>query len=356
MRKLDRGPGLMFRINNWPALLLSAELVIIGSAGWCATTFDSGLKQYRLGRYDRAALYFTLAADEDPDNALIHYYLADTFVRTQQHARAIKEYGTCYKLKPRGTVAEYCKKALSAYKHPLPSLHRGAGTAGSAVAEYLAGSMPLKSDQDELIARTKSLIRQELKLEKSKHQQLYECYSQAALQQAEKEMQKISEEAGREMEAVSEPQMIMLGRTVRYMPPDAEVARARIEEIKRQLAERSERVRGVAQAKAESYKRWSRERQDSLEEVAANLESQLDEPVGPSGVKLQPIGTDLYTRYYGSVRSAQKAFGNRPPVVRVVAPEAPAPALRAEVERLPAQEQEKDGMHSERSVRGSLLH
>lgn len=343
----------MFHKTCVAALLISALFALGSLSAWAAGTVDNGVKQYNLGRYRHAILYFSLAVEEEPHNALAHYYLADSLVRTGHHEEAIVEYGLCYRLNPHSQVAAYCKQALKGYKQPIAAADKAPPHTTGGVSRFDgSGRLIGTTDEEELVARTKSHIRQEVIYEKAKHQQMGEFFATGVLSQAEAEAGRIQQEAAREIEATTQPQPVVIGKMVHYVQPDPELAKVRVEEIKRLAAERAEQTKKVAQARADRYKEWSKDRQNSLDEVVTNLESQLEEPAGQSGVKLQPVGTDLYTRYYGTLRASSQLPDVRPAAVRII--EHPT-GIRGSEGRLPPDDQ-NDQLRVEKVVRGSVLH
>jgi tetratricopeptide (TPR) repeat protein len=321
-----------------------------------ASTFESGLKQYNLGRYGHAVVYFSLAEEEEPRNALVHYYLANALVRTGHHEEAIVEYGLCYRLDPHGKVSNYCRQALTAYKQPLPSaavpvhISTNSGALDRSTRFDGSGAKIGTTDEDELVARTESLIRQEVIFEKGKHRDMADSFASGALVQVEAEAKRIQDDAAREIEYASQPPP---GGGKLVPMPSPEAISAKIEEIKRVAKERENNARRLAQARADRYKEWSQDRQKSLDEVASNLENQLTQPLGRSGVKLQPVGTDLYTRYYGCKRAANQLPDVKPAAVRII--DYPS-GERAEEDKLQDGDLGSERIRTEKVVRGSVLH
>ena len=298
-------------------LLLSVLVNLSAAPAWAGKTFESGLNQYTLGRFRQALLYFALAEEEEPHNALVHYYLAECLTRTGHHSCAIVEYQLSYRLSSRGQVATYCKQALAAYKCPL-TMTGQAGRSGSSPAGSGLALSNMSSSENELVTRAKSHIRKEVVYEKSKHRQLGDFFAAGALDLAEVEANRIREESARDIEAAMQPQVVIVGKVMRAVLPDSAAVKTRIDEIKRLAQERIASTRQLAQVRADSYRQWSKERQKSLDEVASNLENQLDEPAGHSSTKLQAVGTDLYTRYYGSLRASSELPEVRPAVARLI--------------------------------------
>src|SRR5262249_147904 len=56
--------------------------------------------------------------------------------------------------------------------------------------------------------------------------------------------------------------------------------------------------RSIAYERSNQFKQWAIDRQQDLEFVANNLETQLLSVPGRSGILLNPVGTGLYVRNY----------------------------------------------------------
>lgn len=305
------------------SLLASILSLWLPGAALAQSAFDSGVRMYEAGRYAEAMLHLSQATGAEPENARAHYHLANTLVRLGMHPQAAQEYEICYRLDPRGSMADYCRAALRAYKRPVPAIEQTrAGAAltagGGAQAVYTTASGYEESNH---LDRTKSVIRRQAEYEKSKHEYWGKSAAELVLRQAEGERKRIAEEASLEKERAFQPQPVYLPRGGVYIPPppSPELVRMRHNEIERQARERSERARILAEGRAREFAQFSRERQVALDEVAQNLERQLDAPHRAGSAHLQPIGTDLYVRYYGYAGMERTAPPEvRPAIVRIV--------------------------------------
>ncbi len=339
----------MVELKRVLSLVMPAAILLApGAQG--GPTFDRGLKHFKGGRYRHAVLYLALAAEEEPGRAVVHYYLASALARSGRQEQAVEEYGLCYRLAPRGKLANYCRQALARYNQQLPA-GGGSPTTGGGVPASSGRSTIATSDEDELVERTKSHIKQEVIYEKSKHERMGECFASSALKQAECEVRRIQEETARELEEAMTPPMMVIGCYAKSLALDPQLVRARVEQIKRKAAERVENARKFGQARADMFKRWSKERQVALDDVAANLQTQLEQPVVNGGVKLQPVGTDLYTRYYGAWTASSQLPDSHRAAVNII--EQPH-SLRAAAESLRAGD-ERFQPTVVKSVRGRLL-
>lgn len=283
--------------------------------------FEEGLKHYNAGRFQHALVYFSQAAGRQPLNAEVHYYLANSMAYEGMHSEARAEYELCYKLNPGETLAQYCRAALAKYhmavmSHPDESDRATIGSARLAVPSISTQDLQRKPRH---LAKAESVIRRQAAYEKAKHRFYGESCATGVLGTAEREVLRIKDQAQQDMQQALEPPTFnsVRGRGISSMF-DPETAKARAEQVRRAAEEAIVIARQNAQNRANQYRRLSKEREYALDEVVANLESQLEDPISRSGVKLQAIGTDLYVRYYGHTRSSETMPDVRQSVVRIV--------------------------------------
>ena len=308
------------------SLIVSFLVILLGCIQPTAQAsghFEEGIKHFNEGRYLEAVLFFGQATGEYPGSAVAHYYLASSLVKAKLHEQAIEEYQFCYRLDPYGSLARYCRQALCSYRQPLlENQTTKLVRCGEATALLVHDSILARgksTDNLESLNRAKSVIRRQADSEKSKHQQIGENWAKNAVNQAERDAKKITEEAREEIQKILEaPSMSLRNRLTPGIGSDAELAKQRAEDVRKAAEEAASRTKLLAEARAGQYRQWYKERQSALEEVVSNLESQLEEPAGHSGVKLQPIGTDLYVRYYGFSRAQNELPDVHPAVLRIV--------------------------------------
>ena len=307
------------------ALLVSLLFLWSQAAALSAGPYEEGLKHFNAGRYRHAVQYLSEAAIRQPASVMVHYYLANALVHVGLHPQAVSEYALAYRLDPTSTVATYCRQALQAYGQPASeysgrnAAYRGAGGAvpsAESVINDLGGS-----GEAEEVHRAKSVIRRQAASEKEKHRCTGEMLATGALGQAELEARRIQEDAKAEIQRILEPPPMIVGRGRLAVNPyyfDPNLARLKAEQVQRNADEAANSARRAAEVRANQFRAWSKEREYSLDEVVANLESQLEEPPGRSSVHLQPVGTDLYVRFYGYGRAAKELPEARPAVLRIV--------------------------------------
>ncbi len=99
-------PGVALSIS---LALLTAVLSIRSAA---AGDFELGCECYNAKDYRQACVLFEKATKAFPQNWLVHYYLANTYLACKQSASAKREYEACLGCKPNAATAKYCQDVL----------------------------------------------------------------------------------------------------------------------------------------------------------------------------------------------------------------------------------------------------
>ncbi|MBX9879825.1 MAG: hypothetical protein K2Y22_15310 [Candidatus Obscuribacterales bacterium] len=283
------------------------------------TAFEQGVRSYHAGRYKHAVVFLSQAVSLDPTNSLGHYYLANTLTRLNQAQEALIEYQICKRLDPTGPVAGYCKQAVQAIAaqdkqvQHLADASEDISDSGTTRTESNTSRLSKHPD----INRAMFVIRREVEYEKDKHKLQAEAGKKAAIASAEHAARQIKEQAEADIERAANESWTAVPTVIRNMLTsnyiyNPELARLRADEIRRNAEEAEKKARRFGEMKAAEYTKLSADKQKVLDEVAVNLRSQMEQPAGPSGVKLQPVGTDLYVRYYGNYGKSGTANGARP--------------------------------------------
>jgi tetratricopeptide (TPR) repeat protein len=98
-----------------------------------AGDFELGCEQYNAKDYQQARLSFEKAVKTFPQNWLVHYYLANTYLSCKQTSSAKREYEACLSCKPNAATAKYCQDVL---------MKLGGSTSTSAAAPELSTPDP----------------------------------------------------------------------------------------------------------------------------------------------------------------------------------------------------------------------
>jgi tetratricopeptide (TPR) repeat protein len=247
------------------------------------TVDEKGLQLYDQGSYEQSLEYLTKAAVARPSDPLVHYYLAAAYVHLGRHAEARKEYFACYCLDPTGRTSGYCRAALKAYGEPVPIDMGKSGSNGG-----------VEGTSAKRIGEAVSQIRRQAQLQKLSKNDIANQGSITAGRIGEEEASRIQGAAYRR-----------LNSRASYMMPydffnrdteDPNLVMARAEEGMR-LARRA------AKQKADDYQKWSKDQEKAVDDIAANLESQLKNSNVKGGARLRAEGTGFYVRFYGHERN-----------------------------------------------------
>lgn len=93
---------------------VAALITVSGLCIWpvLAADFEQGCEFYKAKSYAQARISFEKAVKTYPQNWLVHYYLANTYLLSGQSAKATKEYESCLKCKPDAATTKYCRDTL----------------------------------------------------------------------------------------------------------------------------------------------------------------------------------------------------------------------------------------------------
>lgn len=281
------------------------------------TAFERGVSNYNAGRYKHAVVFLTQAASLDPTNSLCHYYLANTLTRLNQLQDALLEYQICKRLEPNGPVAKYCKQAVEALSGRSREAQHLADASENITPSESSSAHPARHSSNAAVNRAMYVIKREVEWEKGKHKMQAELGSKAALAMAEESAKQIKRQADADIQRAISDSWVTVPTVqgfslVNNYVLNQELARIRTNEIKRNAEEAEQRARRVSEIRVAEFNKLASEKQRVLDEVAVNLKSQMELPAGRSGVRLQPLGTDLYVRYYGRSSKAAKYNNGKP--------------------------------------------
>ncbi len=102
---------------GWAPLAALKGTALITVSGLCiwparAADFEQGCEFYKAKSYGQARISFEKALKTYPQNWLVHYYLANTYLLSGQSAKATREYEACLKCKPDAATTKYCLDAV----------------------------------------------------------------------------------------------------------------------------------------------------------------------------------------------------------------------------------------------------
>ncbi len=255
-----------------------------------------GKLEYGQGNYQKALSYFDTAIKEQP-NDIAFYYRADTLVNLGLKTQALSDYEQAYKSTTSTTMQNYCLKAMSCLTHnTIPALNSTTSSKSTAYSmrqnelDQSLGTIEVQSALDkvriigsgELLAQD-ATIKQQIQLDKMKRE-------------AEQHVQSMqnavySDQMGAKQSVYSTQQIQS------YLDQRRQMEQPLQESINKSM---------------EQQEAPSKQRAQYAEESAANLASQLQGGPSPDGVKLDPLGTNLYVRNYDFTNSSDTL--PKPPV------------------------------------------
>jgi len=271
-------------------LLLALSLVFLGSLFsapvFSREAYDEGLDNYYAGRYEEAAVCFSRATDQDPDDPSAHYYLANSLAYLEDHEDAVEEYQICYQLAPHGKLAGYCQVGIRRFAAAASEEQRQKQTGPG---RPLFGAAHIGPGQDlRILHRTLDTVHRQADSDKERVRRAWANTADAAMRTGEERARRIQEQAEQD---IADIRGAFPHRLTRYQ-------QALIDEVNHSSALAVNSARQNAQIEARRHMRQGVEHALALEIAAANLESQLIQGPSRSGVMLQPAGTSLYVRNY----------------------------------------------------------
>lgn len=293
-----------------------------------ASLFDQGVTQFKSGQYQLSAQSLRGAVSSQPGSQLSRYYLACCLVKMHEHRRAVEEYRIAYLLDPASTTGDYCKKALQGYKAALPDLRDSQRVRDELERQSRTSSSRIDHPPD--MAKALSEIRRQADYEKGKHRVDEQSREKVVRGVADEQLKAIDQQMAEQIARLSDPIVFGIdGARANPLLIYPDLLKQREDAIRKAAQDEKERILRALDEKTERYKGIQKTRDVALDEVAANLETQMTGS-SRSGVRLQPAGTGLYVRNY-------LPTGTRPPaevrqaVVRIVdqgelTPESVAPS------------------------------
>jgi tetratricopeptide (TPR) repeat protein len=109
--------NLKLRLVVWAFAFTQAGACLAASANY----FQQGVAAYNSGNYTLASANLKIAVTASPNDALAHYYLANTYLQLKEPpAMAYSEYTKCLHLSPEGQLHQYSVNALVKLEDTYP--------------------------------------------------------------------------------------------------------------------------------------------------------------------------------------------------------------------------------------------
>jgi hypothetical protein len=304
---------IMVQVREGLATLAISQFIFGAAFPWPAWAQTTNPKSASIVKVSAPQpSYQTLSAMlvKDPKNATA-YYMRGCILMKAGNQAALKDFERACQLAPGTRIEQYSKLAVARLTPPAPNQ---ASDQSSDLSQEDASEEP--KPKEAAPNSTVALIRKQAEQAHNRELQRGRLEAQEEVAKAENQAKTAQERLQRQaMEAAlgkygGEPRM----------DPYTFVSPAQVDAFRAQAQATAERVRNLGKLKAGIKEQEGKEKADEIDYQADNLERQLKDDHPLSGIKLNPVGTNLYTRNYALV----------PPTVKAVRAEAlPLPGLHA---------------------------
>lgn len=264
-----------------PAAVLSGLLSLLWLAPLPALALSpdlrDGIAAYNKGDYKEAVSHLSAALSQDFNNAVLHYYLANSFVNLGQKDSAIREFRIAYALEPEKEAGKLSKLALK---------YLGAES-GEAAPEKKAPTPPPKTAEELKREAAMQKLKEQLSRDSELNQKL-------ANQSAESTSRHGNASVDAQRQAILEGLRYYRRGRLQQLPMPQDAAR--------QL----ELLKSLWEGQASAQYQQAEQRRLELEKTAQNL-NELMQDKRKSGHKLVPESSNLYIRTYKSHKEEGKA-------------------------------------------------
>ncbi len=252
------------------ALVLSVCLSA-GAAFALSPAFKQGMDEYNQGEYKAAEGHLGQALSTDFDNAILHYYLANTYVHLNKKPDAIKEFRIAYALEPLKEVGKLSKVALG---------YLGVDEAVSEKKEEKkeVPKTPVKVSNPHL-DRAVSTLNDEVSKER-------ERTIRSAGDLASDASRRNATIMGNKKQDILDSLKYYRRGTAHQLP------------IPPDVLQQLDGLRSMYDQQSMGHLESATRRTTELQKTADNLQSLMSDKNAKPGVKLSPVGTNLYIRNY----------------------------------------------------------
>lgn len=240
-----------------------------------------GVSEYHAGDFANAAGHLGAALATDYNNATLHYYLANSYLRLNQRDGAIREFRIAYALQPSGALAQYSKTALAQLGADVVSGSQSGETkAGEGKPADKAGPAA-DASYDKAVAA--------LKEQSNKESSLRSGVGQSAAETLAKRGGEVIKQTKDEM-LNNIPQRYNRRTGTTYQTNLPSDSQSQLDSMRKYYdAQKSKYLESSAQSAKE------------IQKSSENLQSLLNDKPKPGEAKLVPAGTNLYIRNYQPV-------------------------------------------------------
>lgn len=235
-----------------------------------------GISAYNKADYKSAVISFSSALNTEFNNAVVHYYLGNCFIKLNQPESAIREFRIAYAIAPDAEVGQYSKEALKVFG--IDSDASGSAADDPATAAAKAKTAPKTNPALEQAIKS---LRKQTFFAKDNEARMNEITSREVQKRNEERLQRAKQEAER--------------NSVRYSRKGRATQAPMSNESKKMLDD----LKNQFDSELAARKKNMDARGDELQRSATNLENLLmEQKISKPGPKLKPEGTNLYIRNY----------------------------------------------------------
>lgn len=264
------------------ATILSAAPFYAAQAVALAPEVREGISAYNKADYKSAVISFSSALNTEFNNAVVHYYLGNCFIKLNQPESAIREFRIAYAIAPDAEVGQYSKEALKVFGIDSDA----SGAAADDPASATAKTKKAPKTNPALDQAIESLRKQTF-FAKDNEARMNEITSRDVEKRNEERLQRAKQEAERNSVRYSRK-----GRATQV--PMSNESKKMLDDLKNQF-----------DSELAARKKNMDARGDELQRSATNLEKLLmEQKISKPGPKLKPEGTNLYIRNYEASKGA----------------------------------------------------
>ncbi len=116
--------NFLYKSSLYKSLLAATALCMFSHTPALAADFEQGCQYYQSKNYASARASFEKAVQIYPNNWLVRYYMANTYLALGQQKSAKREYEQCLTSNPNAATAKFCQDALMKIggQSPAPAL------------------------------------------------------------------------------------------------------------------------------------------------------------------------------------------------------------------------------------------
>ncbi|MBS1956255.1 MAG: hypothetical protein JST89_18865 [Cyanobacteria bacterium SZAS-4] len=307
--------------------LYSTAFAARAFAATASTELQQGIASYNASDHPRAVSLLHMHLSKNQNDAVAHYYLANSLLKLGQQDKANVEYRKAYELSKDPTLRQYCVQALQK------------AAAGQKVAAEQSEPRELTKEESDV---AKSLERIKRQSETAKDNKIRNGAADAKdkLVRGNHDVRQLEAERDMKIHNLLQPDAYSITGNPIYLDHTAD-----IEAVKRDYANRIKEAQILAKEEASVKNAEVAKEASTMLADVDNLRSQLtDTHHLPGTPPLQATGTNFYTRQYGDPRSSS---------VRKPAP--PVDELLATPEKMILDSHTKDGGNKYRIVKDPMM-